>query len=340
MLDSELSCDDRVNDAASEGAAGAAMIPGIRRIARGSRTVASICLAATLLLAAAAGGDAMAQDLTPRTYWPAPKDTQLLIAGYTHQSGDIVTDPSIPVTGVDSSIDTVALAYQRTVDLLGRTANVRLQVPLVDGTSTGAVGDVSGRRDVRGFGDVTATLTINLLGAPSMSPADFQRLRQAPRPILGASIKVVAPTGEYDNDKLINIGSNRWAAQAQIGFIYPFSRKWLLETIAGVWFFGDNDEFLGRTREQDPIAALNLHLVRRFSAGFWASLDLNYYTGGRSTIDGVSSPDLQRNSRAGVNLAYPFRRRHALKLGISGGVVTESGGDYRTIALTYIYVIG
>jgi hypothetical protein len=233
------------------------------------RSIRFVSITALLLVAGSACVGARAQELAPRTYWPAPKGTQVLIAGYTHQSGDIVTDPSIPVTGVDSSIDTVALAYQRTVDLFGRTANVRFQVPLVDGTSTGAVDEASGRRDVRGLGDVTATLTINLLGAPSMSPADFQRLREAPRPILGASIKITAPTGEYDTDRLINIGTNRWAAQAQIGFIYPFSRKWLLETVAGVWFFGDNDEFLGKTREQDPIAALNFHVVRRFSAGFW-----------------------------------------------------------------------
>lgn len=297
-------------------------------------------MAALLLVAGSAYVDAMAQDLSPRTYWPAPKDTQLLIVGYSHQAGDIVTDPSIPITGVDSSIDSAVLAYQQTIDLFGRTGNVQLQVPFVDGTTTGAVGDGTGRADVSGFGDISATLTINLLGAPSMSPADFQQLRQNPRPILGASIKVSAPTGEYDGARLINVGTNRWAARAQLGYVHPFSRKWLLEISAGAWFFGDNDDFLGKTRKQQPIAALNFHLVRRFKAGFWASLDLNYYAGGRSTVDGVRNPDLQRNSRAGVNLAYPFKRRHALKIGLSEGVVTESGGDYRTITLNYVYIIG
>lgn len=297
-------------------------------------------MTALLLAAVSACVDAMAQDLAPRTYWPAPKDTRLLIAGYSHQTGDIVTDPSIPITGVDSSIHSAALAYQQTVDLFGRTGNVRFQVPFVDGTTTGAVGDVSGRAEVRSVGDIEATLTINLLGAPSMSPVGFQELRQNPRPILGASIRISAPTGKYYGDRLINVGTNRWAARAQLGYIHPFSRKWLLETALGVWFFGDNDDFLGKTRRQEPIAALNFHLVRRFRAGFWASLDLNYYAGGRSTVDGVRKPDLQRNSRAGLNVAYPFKRRHALKFGLSEGLVTESGGDYRTITLNYVYVIG
>jgi hypothetical protein len=316
------------------------MRPRFRRGPNRTRPIRILLTGALVLVAGSACVDALAQDLAPRTYWPAPKDTRLLIVGYSHQTGDIVTDPSIPITGVDSSIDTAVLAYQQTVDLFGRTANIRLQAPFVDGTTTGAVGDISGRADVRGIGDMDATLTINLLGAPSMSPDEFQQLRQNPRPILGASIRISAPTGEYDGSRLINVGTNRWAARAQLGYIHPFSRKWLLETAAGIWFFGDNDDFLGKTRKQKPIAALNFHLVRRFDAGFWASLDLNYYAGGSSTVDGVRNPDLQRNSRAGVNLSYPFKRRHAVKFGLSEGIVTESGGDYRTITLNYVYVIG
>lgn len=299
-----------------------------------------VYMAAVLLLAVSASMDAMAQDLTPRTYWPAPKGTQVLIVGYAHQTGDVVTDPTIPITGVDSTIDSAVLAYQHTIDLFGRTGNFQLEVPYVDGTTTGMVGDEPGRRDLGGFGDIAATLTINLLGAPAMSPEEFQQFRQEPRPILGASLKIAAPTGDYESDRLINIGTNRWALRLQLGYIRPLAPKWLLEIYAGAWFFEDNDEFLGMTREQNPIGALNVHFVRRFSPGFWASLDLNYYVGGQSSVDGSRGDDLQRNSRAGLSLVYPLVPKHALKLGVSGGIVTKSGGDFRTITLNYIYVIG
>ena len=315
------------------------MIRCSRRTQERRLSARSICLTALLLWAASTSVDALAQDLTPRTYWPAPKGTRLLIFGYAYQSGDVVTDPSIPITGVDSKIDSGVVAYQQTLDLFGRTGNLQFEVPYVDGTTTGMVSDEPGRRDVSGFGDVAATLTVNLLGAPSMSPEEFQQLRQSPRRILGASIKIVAPTGEYEADKLINIGTNRWAARMQLGYIQPLSRKWLLEVSAGAWFFEDNDEFLGMKREQDPIGALNLHLVRRFRPGFWASLDLNYYLGGHTTVGGERKSDLQRNSRLGASIAYPFKRKHAIKLGISEGVVTESGGDFRTITLNYVYRI-
>jgi hypothetical protein len=304
-----------------------------------SRSARSICVAVLLLVSACASVDALAQDLTPRTYWPAPKGTRLLIFGYAHQTGDVVTDPSIPITGVDSRIDSAVLAYQQTIELFGRTGNIQFELPYVDGTTTGMVSDEPGRRDVSGFGDIAATLTINLFGAPSMSPAEFREMRQSPRPILGASIKVVAPTGEYEPDKLINIGTNRWAVRFRLGYVRPLTARLLLEMSAGAWFFEDNDEFLGVNREQDPIAALNFHLVRRFKPGLWGSLDLNYYLGGHSTVGGERRADLQRNSRIGLSFAYPFKRRHAIKLGISGGVVTESGGDFRTINLNYVYRI-
>jgi hypothetical protein len=316
------------------------MVRGFRLIRDRRRTAVSVYLAATLVCASLANIDALAQELAPRTYWPAPKGTRVLVVGYAHTTGDTVTDPSIPITGVDSRIDSAVLAYQQTLDLLGRTGNFQFEVPYVDSMTTGMVGDASGRRDVSGLGDVAATLTINLAGAASMSPAEFQELRRNPRPILGLSIKVVAPTGQYDSDRLINIGTNRWAARLQLGYVRPLSPKWQLEISAGAWFFEDNDEFLGNTRKQDPIGALNVHVVRRFSPGFWGSLNLNYYFGGQTTIADTRNADLQRNSRAGLSIAYPFRRRHALKLGFSDGIVTESGGDFRTITLNYVYIIG
>jgi hypothetical protein len=316
------------------------MVRGIRLIRDRRPTAVSVCLAATLCCAGLTSLDALAQDLAPRTYWPAPKGTQVLVFGYAHTTGDTVTDPSIPITGVDSRIESAVLAYQQTLDLFGRTGNIQFEVPYVDTTTTGMVGNESGRRAISGLGDVAATLTINLAGAASMSPAEFQELRRDPRPILGLGIKVVAPTGQYDSDKLINIGTNRWAVRLQLGYVQPLRPKWLLEMSAGAWFFEDNDEFLGMRREQDPIGALNVHLVRRFSPGFWASLNLNYYVGGHTTIGDTRNADLQRNSRAGLSLAYPFGRRHALKLGFSDGVVTESGGDFRTITLNYVYIIG
>ncbi|UCH46438.1 MAG: transporter [Betaproteobacteria bacterium] len=282
-------------------------------------------------------GTATAQEMTPRAYWPAPYGTKLVGLGYGYQTGDIVTDPSLPLVGVDSTIHNGTVFYQQTISLAGRTTNVQFEVPYVDGTTKGTFEGQPASANVSGLGDVRATIAVNLVGAPSMTGEEFQAFRQNPKPIVATSLKVVAPTGEYEADKLVNVGTNRWAAKIKLGYLQPMPKKTVLELAAGVWFFEDNDEFLGTTREQQPLTALDLHLVKRFRPGFWGSIDANYYFGGRTTVGGTERADFQRNSRLGVSLVYPFKRRHAVKVSFSGGLVTESGGDYNTLVLNYFY---
>ncbi len=282
---------------------------------------------------------AFSQELTPRAYWPAPHGTKIAFAGYAYSTGDIVTDPSLPVVGVDSTIRTGIVGYQQTINLSGRTANIQFELPYTDGSTDGVYRGDPVNRQVSGIGDFAATLSLNLMGAPTMTAAEFQKYRQNPQPIVATSLRVVAPTGEYESDKLINIGTNRWAAKIKLAYLRPMPKKWVLEMAAGVWFFEDNDEFVGSKREQEPITALDLSLVKRFRPGFWGSIDANYYLGGRTTVDGDKRADFQRNSRVGFSLAYPFAKRHAIKASFSGGVVTESGGDYNTLTLNYFYLI-
>ena len=104
---------------------------------------------------------------------------------------------------------------------------------------------------------------------------------------------------------------------------------------ASAWVFGDDDEFVAGKREQEPIYALEAHLVRRFKPGFWASLDANYFTGGRQTIGGDDLIDLQSNRRLGATLVVPFRERNAVKFGLSVGVRTKYGNDFTQLLLTY-----
>jgi len=282
---------------------------------------------------------AAAQELSPRAYWPAPKGTQLAIVGYSYSFGDVATDPSLPVFGVDSKISTGLLGYLRTMSLWGRTSNLIVEVPYAWGSTVGAVDDETLRSDFFGVGDLSLTLSVNLLGGPSMDLRGFQALRAAPHPICGASLKVQVPTGQYEPDKLINVGTNRWAAKAELGFMFPIKPRWLLEFEVGVWIFGDNNGFLGVTREQDPVFATEVHLVRRFKPGFWASLDLNLYRGGQSTVGGELRAHLQRNSRFGGTVVVPLARRQAVKFGYSGGVVTSSGGDFDIFLVSYTVLL-
>ncbi len=189
-------------------------------IVQGLRLPRAVLVWAACILSAAAG---TAQELSPRAYWPAPKGTKVLVLGYSYSSGDVLMDPSLPIYGVDSTIGTGFVAYLQTVSLWGRTTNVVVELPYSWGTTKGLLFQVPARRDFSGFSDLGVTLAVNLLGAPSMTPADFQKLRASPHPILGASLKVLAPTGHYEKDRLINVGANRWAAKPELGFLIPLS---------------------------------------------------------------------------------------------------------------------
>lgn len=294
---------------------------------------------ATIFLACAVSsllaGFGHSQELSPRAYWPAPRGTTVAFAGYAYSSGDVVTDPSLPVVGVDSSLHTVQLGFLRTLSLFGRTSNIVIELPYAWGNTVATVDGEPARRDLAGIGDLSVTLSANIVGAASMDRAGFQELRRDPRPILGASVRVLAPTGSYEAAKLINVSGNRWAVKGELGTIIPFSPPWLLELEMGAWWFGDNADFVGLRREQRPVLAFETHLVRRFRPGFWASVDLNFFAGGRNVIDGEPTETLERNSRFGLTFVFPFYGRHAVKTTFSTGLVTESGGDYSSLVVGY-----
>jgi hypothetical protein len=277
----------------------------------------------------------VAQELTPRLYWPAPQGTKVLVTGYSHASGDVFFDRSIPLYGVDSSINVGILAYLHTLSLWGRSSNFLVELPYTWGNTKGFVGETPARRDFSDFGDLRFNLTFNLLGAPSMTREEFLEFRAKPRPIIGASLKVVAPTGEYDSNKLINVGGNRWATRLQLGSIIPLRPTWLLELEGGVWFFGDDDEFLPGAREQDPIYSAQVNLIKRIRPGLWASLDLTYFGGGRQTIGGEKLSDVQHNVKLGGTVVVPFAGRHAIKVGYANGAVTKYGSDFDQFLVTY-----
>ncbi len=276
-----------------------------------------------------------AQELAPRVYWPAPTGTNAVVLGYQFSTGDIITDPTLPVTGVQSDINYTILTYQRYGSLFGRTANVQVNLPYSWGNTEGYLDDEYVNRSLDGSGDLRISATINLRGAPAMDPADMQELRANPRTIVGFSLTALVPTGSYNPDRLLNVGSNRWSIKPAFGMIWPIRPTWLLEMEVGAWVFGDNHDFQGLTREQDPIWSAEIHLVKRIRPGFWASLDLNRYRGGETRLDNGPPTSFQRNARAGATLVFPFAGGRALRFSYSRGVTTRIGGDYDLYTLHY-----
>ena len=172
-----------------------------------------------------------------------------------------------------------------------------------------------------------------------MSVQDFQAFRASPKPLIGASLKVLAPTGHYNPDRLVNVGANRWAARFKLGTTLLLKPKLLLDLSASAWWFGDNDDFVQGKKEQEPIYAVEANLIKRIRPGLWASLDVTYYYGGRQTIAGEPLKNTQSNVKVGGTLVVPFRRRHAIKVGYADGIITRYGEDFNQFLLSYQVVL-
>ena len=155
--------------------------------------------------------------------------------------------------------------------------------------------------------------------------------------IVGAALQVSAPWGQYDDTRIVNIGTNRWFFKPSLG-VSKAVGAWILEATAAVTLYTDNTDFFrGQTREQDPLYAAEAHVIRSFSRGIWGSLDATYFAGGSTTVDNVAKRDLQRNWRFGATLALPINARNSVKLYGSSGVSARTGNDYDLLGVAWQY---
>jgi hypothetical protein len=278
---------------------------------------------------------ATAQELEPGAYWPIPAGLNFITVVNNFNWGDLAFDPSVPVGEGNATIDTAAFAFTRAFSLAGRSANAGVTLPVVGGHVEGRY--LGERVEVGrfGLGDPRLRLAMNLYGAPAMRPAEFASYVQGT--ILGISLTVAPPLGQYDSTKLINLGTNRWSFRPEVG-VSRTNGRWVLEAMAGVWLFTDNTDFVGgRTRTQDPIAATQVHVTFKFRRGMWLAADANYFTGGRTSVGGIENLDLQRNSRIGTTFSSTVGRGQAIRVALSRGAYTTIGADFTSIAASYSY---
>ena len=276
-----------------------------------------------------------AQDLEPRAYSNTPVGMNFLLAGYRYSDGALLFDPALPVTDANARVDMGFAAYVRAMGIAGKSAKAGMVLPYARLDASGLADGVFRTREQDGLADPAFYFTINLSGAPALSFEEFRDYRQ--ETIVGLTFRLTAPLGAYDNDRLLNIGTNRWSFKPEIGISRAWA-DWTLEAAAAAIVFTDNDDFdSGKTRKQEPIYSLQGYVIYAFPGGIWASLGATWYAGGRTTIDGVTRDDLQQNWRAGFTLAFPVNRHHSVKLFGDSGISTRTGTDYDSLGLAWQY---
>jgi hypothetical protein len=287
----------------------------------------------TLLAIAAASSRAHAQDLEPRAYANTPTGMNFVLLGYTYSDGGVTTDPSIPLTNADIKVHQTFLGYARALDLWGLSGKFAAVLPYAWLSGTADLMGQPQEREVSGFGDPRFQLSVNFYGAPALSLKEFADYKQDL--IIGASLQVSVPLGQYDSDKAVNIGTNRWSVKPELGISKAWG-PWTLELMAAVTFYTDNNDFFGgQTREQDPLYSVQAHVIYSFPFGIWAALDGTYYTGGRTTVNGVKNDDRQENSRLGATVALPVSRHNSVKLYGSVGATARTGTNFTTVGAAW-----
>ena len=248
-------------------------------------------------------------------------------------------DPSIVLDNASIHTDGPVLGYARSL----RIGNLSSKI---DGGLSHAClkgsADFQGQRlsrTVCGWSDARVKWSVNFFGAPALSLHEFASYRQ--NLVLGASLQLGVPSGQYDPARLINIGANRWSARPEIGLSEVLGRRWTVDLALAGTFYQANDEYYGgRTRAQDPIYSFQAHAVRVFPKGVWLAVDGTRYRGGQTRTDGFEDQNLQSNDRLGFTVALPINRRQSIKVYYSTGVVTRTGTDFDTVGARVAVSLG
>ena len=277
----------------------------------------------------------IAQDLDPRAYARVPINMTFMGLGFGYSYGNVISDPSLPVQDLKADVQSTLIGIGYTFDLFGFTSQAYIALPYMWAQISGKVLGEEETRTRSGLADMRFRLSVLFIGARPVTLEEL--LKKTPKFVLGTSLSVYAPTGQFYSDKFINIGTNRWSFKPEIGISYPFTDQWFIDLYAGVWFFTDNYSFYpgNSVRSQKPLGAFQTHLSYNFNPAMWLALDFTYYTGGQSSINGHPDDDDQNNTRIGGTFNLPLSQKHSIKIAYSTGAIIRFGADFSTISLAW-----
>ena len=283
-----------------------------------------------------------AQDIEPRRWSHLPIGSNFFGGAYAYTSGDIFLDPVLKIEDAQFDIHTAAVKYIRSFELLGKSARVDLTQGYQSGHWEGLLDGAPASVGREGWADTNLRFAVNLFGAPPLTGAEFAeyRARTEPETIIGAGFAMQMPTGRYYEDKLINLGDNRFNFRPQAGIVHNRG-KWSMELTTAAWLFTDNDEFFnGNHLEQDPLYTADGHLIYTFRPGLWVSASAGCGLGGETTVNGNPSDNEQKNLGWGLAVGIPINRALGVKFAYIGKHAyanTGTNSDTLTFAFSVMW---
>tara|TARA_R110000850_G_scaffold73969_5_gene162221 strand:- start:479 stop:1399 length:921 start_codon:yes stop_codon:yes gene_type:complete len=284
-----------------------------------------------------------AQELEPRRWDHLPTGVNFGGTGYAYTKGDILFNPVLLIEDAELEMHTVVIKYVHTFEMFDKLARVDFVQGYRSALWRGILDGKQASANRVGWSDTVLRFSMNLIGSPPLDAKEFAEYRKTVgehETIVGAGIAVHIPTGHYLDDKLLNIGTNRYTIRPQIGVVKTWN-NWSLDVTGSTWIFTDNDEFWnGNTLEQDPLFSVQGHLVYTFRPGLWISTGAAWARGAQSKVNGMEKNDRKTNVGWGVSGGYSFTPQAGIKVGYINYRARERVGadlDNFVFGMSYVW---
>jgi hypothetical protein len=293
---------------------------------------------AALLVVLALRGAASAQDLEPRRWTHLPVGTNVVGVAYAYTRGEIFFDPLLEIQ--DGSVEShlAAASFVHAFDLFGATGRLDVIAPWQHAHWEGLLSGAPASRTKEGFDDPWVRLSVGFAGAPALRGREFveHQRAHAVRTVVGAALGVRLPLGEYDPERLLNIGQNRFTFVPQLGAVHTRG-AWSFELTGSAFLYTKNDDFFGgSTLEQDPLWLLQTHVVHSFANHWWLAGGAGYGHGGASEVNGVTKDDERSNLLVGASVGMPIGTSQGLKLvWLHSDALEDVGSDTDSLVLAW-----
>jgi len=282
-------------------------------------------------------GQAFGQDIEPRRWTPLPLGLNVIGAGYGRVQGDVFFNPVLEIEDADVEGNVAVISYVRSFAIAKKLARLDVLLPWQNKRWSGLLDGVPATASRTGLADPRVRLSMILAGAPASGSSQNTPAKSST--VVGAAVSLRIPLGEYYEDKLLNLGQNRFVIRPQIGVVHTRD-KWSYELTGSVFLYGDNDEFFdGNKLEQDPLYAAQAHLIRVFDKpGYWAALSAAYGWNGQSTINGNPVDDSRRLVLSALAVGVPIGMKQGLRFAyIRQRTNTDTGADIDSLSIGWSY---
>lgn len=272
-----------------------------------------------------------------RDWQNLPIDMNIIGGYYLNSNSNTSLDASIPKNGLSLNTDLYIARFSRTLSIDGRYSVIHIVQPYADIYASFDNGQLSGGNQRNGgMADTQFVLAHNLFGARALTKGEF--VKRPPETFLTGVLWLTAPTGDYDKDRVINIGSNRWVFKPQIAFGTPIGPTWL-ELNTYVSLYGNNNDYRGNGEfEQKPLYTIEGHYSYTINRSLWASVDTKYSRGGETKVNANWQDNKQEEKVLGASLGFRLSRQLWGMIAYTDTVVERAGSaDLNTWTLRMQY---